>query len=126
MNDGTIPFGTRVIAVYRKAPSYAKLADFTCEAFEPTRPSQTLRRYNHQQAPSGSVSNADFITGTAVLQIADDTKIPKTGDVFAEKIGDDSTATQFYLTEVGYPESNGSDKKVRVSFMQLITTVTLP
>lgn len=131
LNDGAIPFGTRVLTLKRDVEgdgSYATLATYVAEALDLTQPSQFTGRYNEVNAPLGGVQTDDFVTGTATIQLASaGTPIPTPGDHFQEAIRS-ATVETWYLSDVGQPEEKGADRKVRISFRKrvVITGLTFP
>lgn len=108
VNDGAIPFGTRVLTINTRA--------FVAESVDLTRPSQFVARYSNQNAPAGGVQTDDIPTGTATLQLSSTVATPPLlGETFSENFNG-AAAETWYVSDVGQPEEKGADKKVRISF----------
>ena len=108
-NDGTIPYGSRVLSI--AAVSYV------ADNIEVQRPSKTIERTNEIDEPSGQVSYAGFVTGTATLQLATtSTAQPAAGAEFSATFDSGIGSETFYVTDVGRSESKESEKKVNISF----------
>lgn len=109
-NDGTVPFGSRVLTI--------NSVTYVAENFEVKEPTFNVERRNEINQPNGQYIDADFITGSATLQLAtSSTAIPANGDTFATKPrAADVSTTTFVLTEIGIPEEQGGIKKVPVQF----------
>jgi hypothetical protein len=112
-SDGTTPSGSRVLTI----PTTTG-ASYIADNFNVEEPTQFLDNRDEKNEPNGGVLLEDFVTGSATLQLASSTTaLPKNGDEFAEKIDpNDATATTFYLTHVGKPESRDSLQKVQIQF----------
>lgn len=115
-NDGALPFGSRVLAI---GPNGGNTVNFVAETFDVTAPSDTIERRNEVNEPSGQVTMPGFISGTALIQLANGGVPPDIGDEFLTTY-DNTANTKFYLTEVSPVEAQGADKKVNISFRLLI------
>ena len=111
-NDGTLPSGSRVLTI--GAVSYIA-DDFTVN--EPTK---FLDGRDEHDEPTGGVLLADFMKGSATLQLAASTTVnPALGAIFSAKINaNDSVAANWMITEVSKPENRGSLQKVTISFQK--------
>lgn len=108
-NDGTIQYATRVLTINSVA--------YVADSVSVNRPTKAIDRTNQLGEPSGSVGVADFVTGTATVQLAaDDTVEPENGQTFASTFDATIGAETFYVTNVGRAESKDSEKKVTISF----------
>lgn len=108
-NDGTIPYGSRVLTING--------VDYVATNIEIRRPEQAIKRYNQLGEPSGSVGIADFVEGTATLQLATtSTVIPVQGLEFSATFIVSVGSETFYLTEITQPEGQTSEKLINVTF----------
>jgi hypothetical protein len=108
-NDGTVQYGSRVLTV----DTIAYVAD-NCSV---TRPGKTIERTNELDEPTGQVSYAGFVTGSATLQLATgSTVIPELGDEFSTTWVTSLGAETFYLDSITQAETNSAEKKINVTF----------
>lgn len=111
-NDGTVPFGSRVLTI--------NAVTYVAENFEVSEPTFKVERRDEINAPNGQYIGPDFINGSATLQLAtSSTAIPALGDTFATKPrAADVANTTFAISEVGIPEEQGAIKKVPIKFVK--------
>ena len=113
--DGTVPSGSRVITFGVTPNTVSYIAD----NFSVAQPSAFLDQRDQYNEPIGGVLLADFVTGSATLQLASSsTKLPALGAEFQTWIDDSvpATLTTFYVTEVSKPEERASLKKCTINF----------
>lgn len=108
VNDGAIPYGSRDLSINSKT--------YVADNIEVTRPTKVIERTNSTDEPSGQVIYANFVTGTATLQLAGNTDKPQLGNTFTETFDSTIGAETFYISETGLPEAKGEDRKVSVQF----------
>lgn len=113
-NDGQLPYGSRLLIITGSAPGSC-----VAETIEFTLATTALRRTDQLGNPSGQVLIKDWTTGTATLQLATtNSQVPATGDTFSTVRS--GSAERFVITNVGQPESSTTDKKVTISFCEVI------
>ena len=105
-NDGTIPFGSQTLNI--------NAIVYVAESFEVNEPSATIERMDETGDPSGWVAVPGFVTGTALIQLDNAEVAPLIGDTFVGVVR--GANSNFAVTEVGIPESQGEAKKVNISF----------
>jgi len=109
-NDNSVNYGSRTITTITGAVTYV------CDDFTVNRPVNEILLTDELNEPSGSVTYADFVRGTANLQFL--TKYPLGGDTFSVTIGAEYGAETFIIQEVGNPEQKGSIKMVPITFLK--------
>ncbi len=108
-NDGTVQYGSRVLTI--NAVAYA------ADNININRPTKAVDRTNQLGEPSGSVGIADFVTGSATLQLAADaTAEPTNGLTFTVTFDAGIGAETFYLSSVSRAEVKDGEKKINVTF----------
>ncbi|SRR6266568_1671721 len=108
MNDGSIPYGSRVLTI--------NSVTYVADNLIITRPRKMIERTNHLDVPSGQVSVPGFVSGTATLQLSTDGAVPLADDTFSDTFVTSIGAETFFLTDIGQPESKDAERKVDVSF----------
>jgi hypothetical protein len=135
-NDGSIPYGSRVVAFKRVATgggsgatttwsALTNAAAVVLENISVKRSGLVNKVYNEVKAPSKSYGVEDFAEGSAVAQLAKD---PVTNTTVALEFGDAFTTTfdfsigaeSFVITSIDQGEEQGMYKKQSISFMKLI------
>lgn len=135
-NDGSIPYGSRVVAFKRVASgggsgatttwsALANAAAVVLENISVKRSGLVNKRYNEVKAPNGSYGVEDFPEGSAVAQLAKD---PVTNTTVALQFSDAFTTTfdnsigteNWVITSIDQPEEQGSYKKQSISFQKLV------
>lgn len=113
-NDGNLPYGSRIIQLTGSGNG-----TYVAENIEITRPTTQLPRSNELGNPNGAVYIRTWNTGTATLQLATTASVvPAVGNTFATTWS--GSAERFVITQVGQPESSTTDKKVNISFTEII------
>jgi hypothetical protein len=87
---------------------------YVAESFEVNEPSDTIERRDENNDPSGQVSTAGFVSGTALLQLDNAEKPPVIRDTFVGVVR--NANVNFYVSDVGIPESQGEAKKCNITF----------
>jgi len=106
-NDGSIPYGSVVLTI--------NAVTYIAENFSIDRPTAQIDRRNELNEPTGSVGIAEFVTGSATLQMAASaTATPPLGNTFAHE------SETFYITQVGQVLAQGDAKKFTISFRKKI------
>lgn len=113
MNDGAIPYGSRVLTI--------ATVTYVADNIEVSRPRKVIERTNEQDVPSGQVSIPGFVTGTATLQLATaSTRVPKADDTFTTQFDADIGNEMFFLTDATKPEAKDQEQKVNITFRKKI------
>lgn len=108
-NDGTVPYGSVVLTI--------NAVTYVAESFNVTRPTTKIERLNELNEPNGKVTIANFVTGTAVLQLATtSTVIPAAGQEFSLTLDSAIGSETFYVTDREQPLSQGEAKKCSITF----------
>src|SRR5262245_61490900 len=95
INDGTVQYGARVLTI--------NSVTYVDENHQATRPSTIIERRNELNEPSGQVAIADFVTGSASLQLATGATVtPPLGETFTTTFL--AAAETFFISQVGQPE----------------------
>ena len=68
-NDGTVQYGSRVWLI-KQANGTTTRDTFVADNISVNRPTKAIKRTQELGEPSGSVGVADFVEGSATLQIA--------------------------------------------------------
>jgi hypothetical protein len=112
VNDSGIPFGSAVLTVNGVA--------FIGENISTSEPSATQERRDENGAPSGQVTVAGFITGSATIQFATTSTVaPTIGATFAYT-NNGGVAGTYYVSEIGQAVSLNEIKKATISFRKQI------
>jgi len=110
-NDGAVQMGARDLTI--NSVVYAG------DSVAVNRPTKNVRRTNSVDEPSGSRIWNDFVTGSATLQLADETTpIPLLGMTFEETFVASIGAETFIIDNVGQPEEKAGEKKVSITFVK--------
>lgn len=112
-NDGNVPYGSQVLTI--------NAVTYVAEGITPKNPTKVIERRNELDEPSGQVLVQDFITGSAVLQLAAaNTAMPTPGLTFtADFLGAGSNQT-WILSEVSPPLAQADAHKVNIEFRKKI------
>lgn len=125
-NDGTVQYGAREwIVHYMDGSTPTERDTYACDNININRPTKAIDRTNQLGEPSGSVGVADFVTGTATLQLDSGSAVkPQLGDRIIcdgetgfnanldTAIGDET----FFITSVTHAESKDAEIKINISF----------
>ena len=115
MNDGSIPYGSRVLTI--------NSVTYVADNLVITRPRKMIERTNQVDVPSGQVSVPGFVSGTATLQLSTDGAVPLADDTFTDTFVASIGAEVFFLTDVGQPENKDAERKVDITFRKAITRI---
>ena len=108
-NDNTVQYGSRDIIINGTT--------YIARDIEVTRGTKKITRQNELGEPDGAVYVADFVTGTATLQLASgSTVIPVLGNEFTETFVTSIGAEDFVLSNIGQAESSEEQKFVTINF----------
>ncbi|MEM6884780.1 MAG: hypothetical protein AAF571_07080 [Verrucomicrobiota bacterium] len=108
-NDGSIPYGSRVITI--------NLVTYVADNIEVQRPTKEILRTDEVDEPSGAVTYADFVTGSATLQMAtSSTAMPPLGQTFTETFDTTVGSETFIIKNVSQPFEKGGERKVSIEF----------
>jgi hypothetical protein len=113
-NDGSLPYGSRLIQL-----TGSVTGAYVAESIEVTRPTTQIQRLDEIGEPNSAVYIRNWATGTATLQLATTASlIPANGCTFA--VSFDLTPEIFVITQVGQPETSTTDKKITITFSEVI------
>ena len=127
-NDGTIPYGSEVLTigtlVVGTPPTISATGDQTYVADNITfdSPAKTIERTNELDEPTGQVSYAGFVTGSATLQLATGSiEAPLQGQHFvtSTRLG---SAEAYYVESLSQPFSKDGETKVNINFRKAYNT----
>ena len=131
-NDGTVQYGSMVLSIGAVAagnpPTLSGGVSFVADNIEISRPGKTIERTNELDEPSGQVSYAGFVTGSATLQYSASTILPPNlGEGFTITVYDvDNNATNeaefFYIDSVSQPFAKDGERKVNITFRKIYGT----
>ena len=108
-NDGTIVYGSRVLTINSVA--------YVADNLTISRPTKSVDRTNDLGEPSGSVGIADFVTGSATVQMASSSVVePENGTSFTDTFDTTIGAETFYVTSCTRNESKDAEKKCSINF----------
>jgi len=124
-NDGTIPYGSEVLSIGTFAagtpPTITSGVSYIADNITFNRPAKTIERTNADDEPTGQVSYAGFVTGSATLQLATTaTAIPTQGQHFVSSIS--GAVEAFYIDSVDQPFSKEAETKVNINFRKVYNT----
>ena len=109
VNDGSVQYGSRVLSI--------NSVSYVADNIEVNRPTKTITRTNELDEPDGQVTYADYVTGSATLQLESGaTVIPVAGLTFSATFIASIGAETFYLENVDQPEVKDAEKKVNITF----------
>jgi hypothetical protein len=141
--DGNVPFGARKVVFYRQVTPGSgvwatKIGTYVLQNITPKRTSRTVKRYDEVGQPNGSFGVADFVEGSAVVQLATTvgdgtagTTIPiRDGDGFATvldpsnpvQLNTVTNAESFVVTSADAPEEQLGYKVQNVSIQKLYSS----
>lgn len=110
-SGGTIPHSSRTLNIGNVI--------YAAEQFTVTEPVNMLERMNAvTNNPDGQVAFPGFTTGTALLQLDNAENAPAQFANFISTIR--GVNANFFVTDVGHPESMGDAKKVNITFRKRI------
>jgi hypothetical protein len=119
-NDGSVQYGSQVLVIGSAAGGVGG-SNYVADNIEISRPSKTIERTNHLDEPSGQVSYATFVTGSATVQLADDSAVvPKHGWEFTATFDSEFGAEVFYVDSISQPFSKDAETKVNITFRKKI------
>ena len=133
-NDSTVQYGSMVLSigtlVAGSPPTITggTTVSFVADNIEISRPGKTIERTNELDEPSGQVSYAGFVTGSATLQYSASTILPPNlGEGFTITVYDvDNNATNeaefFYIDSVSQPFAKDGERKVNITFRKIYGT----
>ena len=131
-NDGTVQYGSMVLSIGAVAagnpPTLSGGVSFVADNIEISRPGKTIERTNELDEPSGQVSYAGFVTGSATLQLATSAILsPALGRGFTLSVHDgDSSGTVeaewFYIDSLSTPFAKDGERKVTITFRKFYGT----
>lgn len=124
-NDGTIPYGSDVIAIGTftggAPPTIGSTTNYVADSISFNRPAKVIERTNENDEPSGQVIVAGFVTGSATLQLATtSTAYPTQGQHFTHSIS--GSAEYFVIDSVDQPLTKEGESKVNITFRKVYNT----
>lgn len=130
-NDNTVQYGSVVLSIgaLGAGPSITSGVSYVADNLTIDRPGKTIERTNEIDEPSGQVSYAGFVTGSAQLQLATgSTLYPTHGSHFTLTVFDtngngSNDAEYFYIDSVGQPLVKDGEKKVPITFRKVYATL---
>lgn len=124
-NDGTVQYGSRSWVIHASLGPPVERGTYVCDNITINRPTKAVDRTNQLGEPSGSVGIADFVTGSATVQLVDsNAKEPQCGDRIIcdgeigynvnldATIGDES----FFITSANRVEVKDAEIKINITF----------
>jgi hypothetical protein len=123
-NDGTVQYGSRQWIVHQPNGSTER-DTYMCDNITINRPTKAVDRTNQLGEPSGSVGIADFVTGSATLQLDSGTAVePCLGDriICDGEVGYNANLDagigdeKFYITSVSRAEVKDGEIKINITF----------
>jgi len=131
-NDGTVQYGSLVLAIgvvtAANPPTIGTTVSYVADNVEISRPGKTIERTNELDEPSGQLSYAGFVTGSATIQLAtSSTLVPGLGRGFTLTVfdTDNSGATDaefFYIDSISTPYAKDGERKVNITFRKIYGT----
>lgn len=116
-NDNNVQYGSRTIAIQTSLTSTTAIGTYVADNININRPTKAVDRTNQLGEPSGSVGIADFVTGTAQVQLADGSaKEPQSGNVWSDTMDSTIGAETFIITQVSRAEVKDGEKKISITF----------
>lgn len=110
-NDGTVQYGSAELTIPTSGVAY--IAN-RCEV---TRPTKKITRVDQLGEPNGFALVADFVTGSATLQLASGSTVyPQLGDVFTHTFDGDIGSESFVVSNTGQPLEAEGQKFITISF----------
>lgn len=115
VNDGTLQFGSRVLAI--TPPAGGSPVSFIADDYSVNSAGAVTKAYDEDNAPRGSVMTREFKEGSATLQFQTSAaSAPALGSTFTED------AVTYYLTSVGDARVANGLGKISVQFLERIIT----
>jgi hypothetical protein len=131
-NDGTVQYGSMVLSIGAvtagSPPTIGTTVSYVADNVEISRPGKTIERTNEIDEPSGQLSYAGFVTGSATIQLAtSSTLVPGLGRGFTLTVfdTDNSGATDaefFYIDSISTPYAKDGERKVNITFRKIYGT----
>jgi hypothetical protein len=132
-NDGTVQYGSAVLAIgvvtAGNPPTVATTTNYVADNISISRPGKTIERTNELDEPSGQVTYAGFVTGSATIQLATSSAlVPFHGKGFSLNSGfdpdndADTDAEVFYIDSVDQPLTKDGERKVNITFRKFYAT----
>lgn len=130
-NDGSVQYGSMVLSigtlVAGNPPTITggTTVSYVADNVEISRPGKTIERTNELDEPSGQVSYAGFVTGSATIQLATSAILaPGLGQGFTLSVYDVDglgavDAEFFYIDSVSTPFANNGERKVSITFRKI-------
>lgn len=113
-NDGTVQYGSRVLTVLDA--SSVTYGTYVADNITINRPTKAVDRTNEIGEPSGSVGIADFVTGSATIQLASSsTKEPIAGYTVTMTLDSTIGSETFFITSINRAESKDAEKKFNIT-----------
>jgi len=120
-NDNTVQYGSRVLTI-GAADGGAGGVAYVADNITIERPAKTIERTNEIDEPSGQVSYATFVTGSATLQLASgSTVVPQQGYEFASTFVTAIGSEEFYIDSISQPEVKDAEKKINITFRKVVS-----
>ena len=119
-NDNTVQYGSRVLTI-GAADAGAGGVAYVADHITIERGAKTIARTNEIDEPSGQVSYATFVTGSAMLQLASgSTVVPQQGYEFAATFVTAIGSEEFYIETISQPETKDGEKKININFRRVV------
>lgn len=116
-NDGGVVFGSQTLTIDDRDEN---AQEYITDGFSLDDPSDWFIRKDGNGVPNGQVGTSGIATGSATLQLADDTvKLPKMFAEFTAVEVGGSTVT-LVVSKVGQAFSSGGETKVPIDFRAVI------
>jgi len=110
-NDGTVQYGSVELTIPTAGVAY--IAN-RCEV---TRPTKKIMRVDELGEPDGFVLVADFVTGSATLQLASGSTVyPQLGDVFTHTFDSETGSESWVVSSTGQPLEAEGQKFITINF----------
>ena len=133
-NDGTVQYGSMVLSigtlVAGSPPTITggTTVSYVADNVEISRPGKTIERTNELDEPSGQISYAGFVTGSATLQLATSAILaPGLGKGFTLSVYDTDAsgavdAEFFFIDSISTPFAKDGERKVNITFRKIYGT----
>lgn len=110
-NDGNVQYGSVIMTIPTSGVAYI------ANAAEVTRPSKKITRVDKLGEPDGFALVADFVTGSATLQLASGSTVyPQLGDSFTHTFDAETGSETFVVSNTGQPLSAEGQKFISINF----------
>lgn len=111
--SANLPYGSRVLTINSIA--------YIANNFRTTQAGKLLERMTDLGAPNGAVLIRAPYTGTAELQLANTSiAFPNVSLTFSANVSSEGTNLNFFITEVGNPETQDQFKVCDITFREVI------